>query len=321
MGPCFEEASVATRDQLAAELISIRDYIRWGMSELLRGGAYFGHGTDNAYDEALQLVLHCLKLPLDLPQTMLDARLTRDERLLILETFETRVDSRVPLPYLTGEAWFAGLPFCVDERVLIPRSPIAELIEAGFEPWLGGREPLRILDLCTGSGCIGIACAYAFPDAEVVLSDLSADALAVAQANIDRHGLGDRVQAVQSDLFAGLAGQRFDLIVSNPPYVDATDLAEMPSEYRHEPELALAAGEDGLTIVRRMLSEARHHLHEDGLLVVEVGNSAPALEAAYPSVGFTWIEFQRGGDGVFALTAAELDMHSADFATPIDGRV
>lgn len=304
---------MATQDQLAAELISVRDYIRWGMSELLRGEAFFGHGTDNAYDEALQLVLHVLKLPPDTPPGMLDARLTREERLLLLSTIDARVRGRVPTPYLAGEAWFAGLPFHVDERVLIPRSPIAELIEAGFEPWLGGHSPRRVLDLCTGSGCIGIACAYAFPDAEVVLSDISADALAVADSNIRRHGLHDRVQAVQSDLFAAFEGEHFDLIVSNPPYVDASDLAAMPQEFRHEPELALAAGHDGLDIARRILRESRRHLEPDGLLVVEVGNSAVALEAAYPDVGFTWVEFERGGEGVFVLTEPELEIYQGAF--------
>lgn len=296
---------LAAREQLASELVTVRDYIRWGMSELLRGGAFYGHGTDNAYDEALQLVLHALRLPLDTPPTLLDARLARAERLLVLSLLETRVRERVPAAYLTGEAWFAGLPFKVDERVLIPRSPIAELIEAGFEPWLQ-EAPARVLDLCTGSGCIGIVCAYAFPAAEVVLSDVSEDALAVAQDNIERHGLQQRVRAVHSDLFAALSGQRFDLIVSNPPYVDAADLAGMPREYHHEPRLGLAAGEDGLEIVRRLLRDAAEHLNPGGLLVVEVGNSAAALEHAYPEAGFTWIEFERGGEGVFVLGEEDL---------------
>lgn len=305
---------MATREQLAAELITVRDYLRWGMSELLRGDAYFGHGTDNAYDEALQLVLHSLKLPCDVPPSMLDARLTKEERLLVLSVLETRVRQKIPTPYLTGEAWFAGLPFHVDERVLIPRSPIGEMIENRFEPWLSGRMPLRILDLCTGSGCIGIACAYAFPEAEVVLSDLSEDALAVAAQNVRRHHLEDRVSLQRSDVFEQLEGQCFDLIVSNPPYVDAEDLASMPREYGHEPEQALAAGPDGLDIVRRILKQAHNHLEADGLLVVEVGNSAPALEAAYPEVGFTWAEFERGGDGVFVFCEPELELYADSFA-------
>mgnify|MGYP006198534003 CR=1 FL=1 len=229
-----------------------------------------------------------------------------------------RIEERVPTAYLLGEAWFCGLPFIVDQRVLIPRSPIAELIEQHFEPWLA-LEPARILDLCTGSGCIGIACAYEFPEAEVVLGDLSYEALEVANQNIERHGLDERVYTVQGDGFAGLPGQRFDLIVSNPPYVDAEDFADMPAEYQHEPALGLACGEDGLNLVRRMLAEAADHLTERGLLIVEVGNSQVHVEALYPEVDFTWLEFERGGHGVFLLAAAQCREHQALFSSRVDG--
>lgn len=216
-----------------------------------------------------------------------------------------RIEERVPAPYLIGEAWYCGLPYLVDERVLIPRSPIAELIEQQFRPWLTG-QPQRILDLCTGSGCIGIACAMQFPQAQVELLDLSFDALAVAEANIQRLEVDDRVMALQSDLFSAASG-RYDLIVSNPPYVDADDMACLPDEFHHEPELALAAGDDGLDLVHVLLKQARQYLTDDGVLVVEVGNSWPALAAAYPQLPFQWQEFERGGHGVFVLKAADLD--------------
>lgn len=306
-------AEVDKRENILETLHSIRDYVRWGMTQFQRAGVFYGHGTDNALDEALALVLHCLHLRHDQIDVVIDARLTPAEREQVLTTLETRFQKRLPLPYITGEANFAGFPFQVDRRVLIPRSPIAELIENGFEPWLGGRYPHRILDLCAGSGCIGIACALYLEAAEVVLSDISEEALIVAEGNIERHGVGDRVRAVRSDLFAALPGERFDLIVSNPPYVDARDMDELPAEYRHEPRLALAAGSDGLDLVRVMLREAADHLADDGVLIVEVGNSWAALEEAYPRVPFTWLEFERGGHGVFLLTRAQLNEHRPEF--------
>ena len=295
-----------TIEQVAKQLHTVRDYIRWAVSCFTKGGVYYGHGTDNALDEALQLVLHTLGIPMGSEQSLLDARLTEEERKLVLTVIGTRVRERIPVPYLTGEAWFCGMPFDVDERVLIPRSPIAELIDQGFEPWIGGRPVASILDLCTGSGCIGIACAHYFEEAEVDLADLSADALAVAQRNIDRYELKHRVRAVESDLFQELAGKKYDLIVSNPPYVDAEDIADMPEEYHHEPSMALASGHDGLDITRRILVEAEHHLNDGGLLVVEVGNSCIALEQAFPEVPFNWVEFEHGGHGVFVFTKEEL---------------
>lgn len=287
------------------DLHSVRDYLRYACSRFAASPLFFGHGTDNVWDEAVQLVMRSLHLPLENNTVFLDARLTWEERNTILERIDRRVNERVPLAYLLGEAWFMGMPFHVDERVLVPRSPIGELIENGFQPWLGDRPVERILDLCTGSGCIGIGAASVFVDAEVVLSDISADALEVAESNIDLHGLRGRVSAVQSDVFEKVEG-RFDVIVSNPPYVDAEDLADMPDEYRHEPELGLAAGQDGLDIAHRILAGAADHLTPGGLLVVEVGNSWAALDDAYPDLPLTWLEFENGGDGVFVIGEAEL---------------
>ncbi|AJE14979.1 50S ribosomal protein L3 N(5)-glutamine methyltransferase [Stutzerimonas balearica] len=295
-----------------SRLQTLRDYIRWAVSRFHEHEVYFGHGTDNAWDEARLLVLGGLHLPWAMADAYLDCRLEEAECLHLNELLRRRIEERVPAAYLLGEAWFCGLPFIVDERVLVPRSPIAEYIERQFAPWLP-KTPARILDLCTGSGCIGIACAYEFPDAEVVLADLSYDALEVANLNIEQHELEGRVYTVQSDGFDGLPGQRFDLIVSNPPYVDLEDFASMPDEYQHEPELGLACGDDGLDLVRRMLAEAADHLTDDGLLVVEVGNSQVHVEALYPEVDFTWLEFQRGGHGVFLLAAQQCREHQALF--------
>lgn len=287
------------------DLHSVRDYLRYASSYFAASPLFYGHGTDNVWDEAVQLVMRSLYLPLENNTVFLDARLTRDERERILERIRKRVDERVPLAYLLGEAWFMGMPFHVDERVLIPRSPIGELIENGFQPWLGEKQVARILDLCTGSGCIGIGAASVFTDAEVVLFDISADALAVAESNIDLHGVGDRVHTVQSDVFEAIEG-RFDVIVSNPPYVDAEDLADMPAEYRHEPELGLAAGDDGLAIAHRIIAGAAAHLTPGGLLIVEVGNSWLALDEACPDLPLTWLDFENGGDGVFVIGEADL---------------
>lgn len=300
-------------DEAAAELRTLGDMIRWSVSRMNEADIWFGHGTDNAWDEALLLVTHALNLPWNIAAEWHASCLTASERRAVTELVLTRIEQRVPAPYLTGVAWFCGLPFAVDERVLIPRSPIGQMIEQRFAPWWQGSlhsgvpSPGRILDLCTGSGCIGIACADRFPEAEVELLDISFDALAVAEDNIQRHQLQDRVVALQSDLFAAASGC-YDLIVSNPPYVDADDMSSLPDEYHHEPELALAAGADGLDLVRIMLTEARRYLTDDGLLVVEVGNSWPALAAAYPQLPFIWPEFEHGGHGVFVLQARDLDV-------------
>ena len=314
--PSFSRSStLALPDaELADGLLTLRDCLRWATSEFHLAGLTYSHGTDSAWDEAVALVLGALHLPWNVDPGVLDARLLPMERERIVGLVRARVSDRRPLPYLLGEAFFAGLVFSVDERVLIPRSPIAELIESGFQAWFPEEPPRRILDLCTGSGCIGIACAEYLPTVEVDLSDISQDALAVARENINRHDVGRRVRAVHSDVFDGLEGQRYDLIVSNPPYVDIRDLTTMPEEFRHEPALALGAGSDGLDIVRRILREARAHLSDHGVLIVEVGNSDHHLEAAFPEVPFLWLEFERGGQGVFALTAEELDAHAASFA-------
>jgi ribosomal protein L3 glutamine methyltransferase len=303
---------------LPTRLRSLRDYIRWAVSRFQAENLFYGHGADNAWDEARQLVLGALHLPYEIADSYLDCRLEEEEGQLLHALIQRRVVERVPTAYLLGEAWFYGLPFVVDERVLIPRSPIAELIAQEFEPWLPA-VPARILDLCTGSGCIGIACATAFPQAEVVLSDLSFAALEVANLNIERHGLEERVYTVQGDGFEGLPKQRFDLIVSNPPYVDAEDFADMPAEYHHEPALGLACGDDGLDLVRRMLAEAADHLTEQGILVVEVGNSQVHVEALYPEVDFTWMEFEYGGHGVFLLAAAQCREHQELFRRRLRG--
>ncbi len=294
--------SAADTDQLQA----VRDFIRLGASLFNRAGLHFGHGTDNALDEAVWLVLHALHLPPDLPVEYFDARLTGAEKRAVMALFQRRVEERLPVPYLINSAWFAGLEFYVDERVLIPRSPIAELIEQGFSPWIEPDRVNRVLDLCTGGGCIAVACAMAFPQAAVDASDLSTAALEVAEINVERHHLQEQLELVHSDLFENLQGRRYDIIVSNPPYVDGRDMAALPAEFRHEPELALAAGDDGLDIVRRILEQASQHLNPGGILVVEVGNSEQALVDAFPELPFVWLEFERGGDGVFLLTREQL---------------
>ncbi len=294
-------------DHAPEELQTIRDLVRYGASRFNEGGLVFGHGTDNALDEAAALVLHVLHLPADLSEGYWDARLTRVEKEAIMARVRRRIEERLPLPYITHEAWFAGLPFYVDKRVLVPRSPMAEWIEQGFQPWLDPDAVDRVLDVGTGSGCIAIACAYAFPDARVDAVDNDGDALEVAAVNVQRHNVADRVTLIRSDLFEGVPAEaRYQLIISNPPYVDGEEMSNLPPEYRQEPRAALAAGEDGLDMVRRMLARAGDHLTEDGVLVVEVGYSAETLEQAFPDVSFLWLELERGGHGVFMFTRQQL---------------
>lgn len=288
------------------ELQTLRDWVRWSASCFTESGIYYGHGTDNALDEAVELVLATLHLQHDIPETYLDARVTRLEAERLAQHLYRRAVERVPLAYITGRAWFAGLEFEVNENVLVPRSPIAELVRDQFQPWLGDIQVNSVLDLCCGSGCIGIACAYAFPDALVDLADISPAALEVAGRNIDRHDLDDRVRAIRSDVFDGLDGEHYDLIVSNPPYVSIAEMLSLPVEYNHEPVLGLVAGEDGMDVVSRILAGAQDYLSPDGILVVEVGASADLLVARYPDVPFLWLDFEHGGDGVFLLTADQL---------------
>lgn len=286
-------------------LRTVRDLVRWGASQFTAAGLHFGHGTDNALDEAFHLVLHALHLPPDLPALYLEAVVTDSERAAVLKLLQKRVKTRQPAAYLLGQIQFCGMTFTVDERVLVPRSPIGELIERRFAPWLQ-KEPEAILDLCAGSGCIGIACAEVFPEAQVDLAELSAGALAVCRANIERHDCGDRVRALKSDLFAGLGEMRYDLIVSNPPYVPLAEWKALPAEFHNEPRMALAAGKDGMDIVARILAEAPQRLIEGGWLVCEVGGSVPEFEARWPELPVTWIEFERGGDGVFIISREDL---------------
>lgn len=299
-------------ESVVDELFTVQDWIRWGGTVFNKAGLYYGHGTDNPWDDAAQLVLWVISTPWQRLEQVADARLISTEKKQILSLYQRRISDRLPVPYLTGIAFFAGLPFNVSSAVLIPRSPIAELIHQNFEPWLT-QPPMQILDLCTGSGCIGIACAVAFPDAEVYLSDISPEALEVAEQNIALHGLGLQVGAIQSDLFSAIPGE-FDLIVTNPPYVDADDMASLPAEYKVEPKLALESGDDGLDFTRRLLQEAALHLTEQGVLIVEVGNSCAALEQEFPSIPFTWLEFENGGHGIFVITKGQLDEYQAEFS-------
>ncbi len=286
-------------------LKTVRDFIRFAASEFAREGLVFAQGTDNALDEAFHLVLWALKLPAGLPAIYLEGNLTAEECKTVAGVIDERISSRKPLAYLMGEIHFCGLLFTVDERVLIPRSPIAELIETEFSPWLT-QSPKRILDLCAGSGCIGIACAQAFPGAAVDLAELDAGALEVARANIARHDCGGQVKAVQSDLFGKLKRRRYGLIVSNPPYVPTAEVEALAPEFKHEPRMALEAGADGMSLVEKILREAPEHLTEQGVLVCEIGGSRAEFEARFPQLPAEWPAFARGGDGVFVIGRAAL---------------
>jgi ribosomal protein L3 glutamine methyltransferase len=292
------------------ELATIIDFIRFGTSRFAAAGLSFGHSNHTALDEASHLVLSGLHLPPDLPPAHGGARLTAEERAHVLELIRRRVDERVPAAYLVGETWFAGLRFKCDARALVPRSPIAELIENGFSPLLDGREVEHALDLCTGSGCIGIAMAVYHPHWQVDLTDISAEALSLAAENMAYHHVGERVRALRSDLFEDLEDTRYDLIVSNPPYVGEDEYAALPGEYGHEPKLGLTSGEDGLDFCLRLLDQAADHLSEDGVLIVEVGNSEHALMTLLPDVPFVWLEFQTGPMGIFALQREDLVEHA-----------
>lgn len=301
-----ELVELIASDDVPNSLQTIKDFLRWTFSNFNRSDIYYGHGQDNAWDESLHLVLTGLELPMDLPDNLFDTRLTLSEKQLLVGLVTERLAKRVPVAYLVNSAWFCGLEFYVDERVIVPRSPISALIEDRFHGILH-HNPKRILDLCTGSGCIAIACAEKFPTAEVDAVDLSFDALNVAEINIERHDMQDRVFPLQSDLFTNLIGDKYDLIVTNPPYVDLEDLGDMPEEFHFEPELALGSGYDGLDITKQILANAADYLNDDGVLVCEVGNSMVHLMEQYPEVPFNWVELKNGGLGVFTLTKAQLD--------------
>jgi ribosomal protein L3 glutamine methyltransferase len=301
------------QEQVTKELKTVRDFIRWTCSLLNEHDVYLGHGNVSVWDESVQLVMAAIYLSWNNDAAVLDARLLSHEKKRIIDFVKQRVEERKPLPYITNEAWFMEMPFYVDERVLIPRSPIAQLLETEFSPFLRSGPVGHILDLCTGSGCIGIACAYVFEEAEVDLIDISEDALEVARINIEQHELEERVTPIHSDLFEAVKGMKYDLIVSNPPYVDQDDFETMPVEFQHEPELALTSGPDGLDITRRILREACDYLTDDGLLVVEVGNSEVHLMEQFPHVPLIWIDLPNGGNGVFAISAQELKQYRDEF--------
>ena len=289
------------------ELLTVRDHLRYAVSRFTAAGLFFGHGSDNAWDEAVYLTLHTLSLPLDRLEPFLDARLLPHEREALLEIFRRRCEERLPAAYLTNEAWLGEHRFYVDERVIVPRSFIAELLQEQLTPWV--EDPWAIetaLDLCTGSGCLAILTALAFPEAQVDAVDLSKDAISVAERNIADYHLTERVHPIQSDAFSQLKGKRYDLIISNPPYVDAESVAALPPEYLHEPEMALGSGEDGLDFTHIILREAKKHLTPNGLLIVEIGHNREVLEAAYPTLPFTWLDTTAGDEYVFLLNAADL---------------
>ncbi|MEM9243036.1 MAG: 50S ribosomal protein L3 N(5)-glutamine methyltransferase [Pseudomonadota bacterium] len=295
------------QENKALNLHTVNDILCYAERQFLTAKLHFGHGTDNAWDEAVVLVLHVLDLPIDSDgDTVKKRQLTDGERERMLSLIDRRVNERVPAPYLTHEAWFFGLSFYVDERVLIPRSPLAELIEQAFSPWIEEDQIESILDMGTGSACIACACALTFPDAKVDAVDLHPQALEVAQINVGQHDLLTQVNLIQSDLFTELADKKYDIIISNPPYVDEQDMMSLPQEYRHEPDHALASGNDGLNHVKAILRSAPDFLNDGGILVVEVGNSREALEHLLPRAPFVWLEFEHGGEGVFLLTKEEL---------------
>jgi ribosomal protein L3 glutamine methyltransferase len=290
-----------------------RALIQWGADRFDKAGLVYGHGTDNALDEAASLVLHTLEIGYDQPDTVLDRELGEADYLRVVSLLEQRVTTRKPAAYLMDEAWFAGMPFYVDERVLVPRSPIAELIAAQFSPWIAPDRVTRILDMGTGSGCIAIACAEAFPSAQVDAADISADALDVARINIARHGMDGRVNPLESDLFSALGGRTYDIIVSNPPYVPRQEVAQLSDEYQYEPACGLIAGGDGLDIVVQMLKDAGRYMASDGILVIEVGYTNTALQDQYPQIPFIWLDFENGGEGVCLLEADRLAQYQETF--------
>jgi ribosomal protein L3 glutamine methyltransferase len=295
-------SAVATKS-----LQTLRDFLRFAVSRFNRAGLFFGHGSNDAYDEAAYLILHTLHLPLDRLEPFLDAHLTDDERAEVLNIIHRRVEHRIPAAYLTHQALLGNFSFYVDERVIVPRSFISELLLDQLSPWIAEPEKIHgVLDLCTGSGCLAIIAAHAFPNSSVDAVDLSPAALAVAERNVADYGLQDRVSLVESDLFAKLDSKRYDLIISNPPYVDAESVKTLPQEYRHEPELALGSGHDGLDATRAIIKDAAQHLTDNGILVVEIGHNRDVLEAAVPDLPFTWLDVSAGDQFVFMLHRNDL---------------
>ncbi|HRD69226.1 MAG TPA: 50S ribosomal protein L3 N(5)-glutamine methyltransferase [Legionella sp.] len=288
------------------ELVTVLDFLRFSLSCAEEAHLYYGHGTENAWEDMRSLILRSLSLPYDMDPMLLNARLTSSEKKHLCQQLDKRINQRVPVPYLIKEAYFYELPFYVDERVLIPRSPIAELIYNQFSPWIDPEQVTHILDLCTGSGCIAIACCYAFPDAAVDAVDISSEALAVAAINSDTLGVDDQLSLIESDCFSKVPHIQYDIIVSNPPYVGKEEMQTLPDEYRHEPVLALETSNNGLAVVEKILNNAHDYLSDHGILIVEVGNSEDALCEAYPLVPFTWLEMSNGGHGVFLLTKQQL---------------
>lgn len=288
---------------------TVLDYFRFAISEAGRQELYYGHGTDNAWDDMLALLTHTLHLPADAPLALLQTKLSQDEKKNLEHALSLRLYERIPVPYITGRSVHFGLEFLVNESVLIPRSPIAEFLQNQGGAFVEPNRVRRILDLCTGSGCLAIMAAYAFPDAFVDGSDISLDALMVAEQNIAMHGLEDQVQCIHSDLLESVPEIPYDIIISNPPYVGDAEMAELPAEYLHEPDSALRAPDNGLALVEQMLREAPRYLSEHGILVVEVGNSETELVERYPEVPFIWLEFEHGGQGVFLLTKTDLEVH------------
>ncbi len=288
-------------------LITVRDWLRYAVSQFNEAQLFFGHGSDNAYDEAAYLILHTLHLPLDRLEPFLDARLLESERQALAACIEQRCQQRLPAAYITGEAWLGDFRFHVDARVIVPRSYFAELLETQLSPWISDPDTvINALDLCTGSGCLAILMAHAFPNAQIDAVDLSEDALAVAEINVGEYGLQEQIELIHSDGFTALKGRKYDLILSNPPYVTADAMADLPEEYRHEPEMALGSGDDGLDFVRHILSHARHHLHPHGILVVEIGHNKDIVENAFPELDFTWLDTEHAEGKVFLLHAAQL---------------
>ncbi len=313
----MSKQQATTEVDIITTLQTIRDYIRWGASQLSENEVFLGHGIATPLHESATLVLHALFQPYNLDECYMAATLTVAEREKVVQLLNRRIKERIPVVYLTHEALFAGLSFYVDSRVLVPRSPIAELIEQRFSPWVDEDQVFNVLDLCTGSACIAIACAYAFPEAQIDAVELSDEAIEVANINLEKHELSDELGLYQSDLFDQLPKKPYDIIVSNPPYVAIQEWEALPSEYHKEPEMGFIGGVSGLDLVIRILADANDYLSEQGILIIEVGSSAETLQQLFSEIPFYWLEFERGGDGVFLLTAEQVQQYHQLFLSKI----